>query len=97
MICGRYNPASTGRAEMLHECSGLSPEILDTARRMQDISLTADELLQRYCHFVYHRTRSFEKAAKLLQLDRRTVRARTDQAKVSGIPDHPDRGGPPDP
>ena len=97
MICGRYNPASAGRAEMQHESSGLSPEILDTARRMQDHSLTADELLQRYCHFVYHRTRSFEKAAKLLQLDRRTVRAKTDQAEISGLPNHADRGGQPVP
>lgn len=82
---------------MQHESSGLSPEILDTARRMQDHSLTADELLQRYCHFVYHRTRSFEKAAKLLQLDRRTVRAKTDQAEISGLPNHADRGGQPVP
>ena len=68
------------------ENTGLSPEILETARRMQDQSLTADELLQRYCRFVYHSTRSFEKAAKLLQLDRRTVRAKADQAAESERP-----------
>lgn len=45
---------------------------------MQGLRLTADELLCRYCKLAYKQTKSFEKSAKLLQLDRRTVRAKVD-------------------
>jgi predicted DNA-binding protein (UPF0251 family) len=48
--------------------------------RLQALSLTADELLSEYCRIAYGQTKSFEKAAKLLQLDRRTVRAKVDRA-----------------
>jgi len=54
-------------------------------RGMADLSLTADEVLQKYCRFAYRQTTSFEKAAKLLQLDRRTVRTRVDQAQQSEL------------
>lgn len=82
IICGAYSPwTSGGRASHLSDDSGCSAEILLTARGMQELRLTADELLQRYCRFAYRQTKSFEKAAKLLQLDRRTVRAKSDQAE----------------
>jgi len=82
IICGVYSPATpSGRAAHLPDDSGCSAELLATARAMQELRLTADELLQRYCRFAYRQTRSFEKAAKLLQLDRRTVRAKSDQAE----------------
>jgi len=41
-------------------------------------SLTADELLSRYCTLVYSQTRSYEEAARRMQLDRRTVKSRVD-------------------
>ena len=82
IICGAYSPWTPGgRASHLLDDSGCSAEILTTARGMQELRLTADELLQRYCRFAYRQTKSFEKAAKLLQLDRRTVRAKSDQAE----------------
>ncbi|MFN8740903.1 MAG: sigma 54-interacting transcriptional regulator [Pirellula sp.] len=46
--------------------------------QIDKLELTADELLALYCQIAYSKTRNFEKAAKLLQLDRRTVRAKID-------------------
>ena len=51
--------------------------------RLQSLSLTADELLSEYCMMAYRQTKSFEKAARLLQLDRRTVRAKVDLAAAA--------------
>ena len=41
-------------------------------------SLSAEELLRRYCTQVYARTGSYEAAARRLGLDRRTVKAKVD-------------------
>jgi transcriptional regulator with GAF, ATPase, and Fis domain len=41
---------------------------------------TADELLRWYCTLVYTRTGSYEAAARQLQLDRRTVKAKVEAA-----------------
>jgi transcriptional regulator with AAA-type ATPase domain len=41
-------------------------------------SLTADELLSRYCTLVYSQTRSYEETARKLKLDRRTVKSKVD-------------------
>jgi transcriptional regulator with PAS, ATPase and Fis domain len=41
-------------------------------------SLTADELLRRYCTLVYTQTRSYEETARRLQLDRRMVKRQID-------------------
>ena len=47
-------------------------------RELRACTLSADELLRRYCTLVYHRAGSYEGAARLLGLDRRTVRAKVD-------------------
>jgi DNA-binding NtrC family response regulator len=73
MIRGEYAPSSQG-APMAHEASGVMA-LLD---QMDSLSLTADELIRHYCQMAYRKTGSFEKAAKRLQLDRRTVRAKVD-------------------
>jgi transcriptional regulator with AAA-type ATPase domain len=39
-------------------------------------SLSAEELLQRYCAIVYSQTRNYEETARRLGLDRRTVKAK---------------------
>ncbi len=39
-------------------------------------SLTADQLLRRYCQLVYDQTGSYEQAARRLRLDRRTVKSK---------------------
>ena len=80
LICGSYAPAAQQRSQ---SDGGLPAELLPVFHGMADLSLTADEVLQHYCRFAYRQTASFEKAAKLLQLDRRTVRTRADQAQQS--------------
>jgi hypothetical protein len=51
----------------------LGEEFAAEARRG---TLTADELLTRYCTIVYRTSGSYEAAARRLGLDRRTVKAR---------------------
>jgi transcriptional regulator with AAA-type ATPase domain len=48
-------------------------------------SMTADELLRRYCTLVYAETRSYEETARRLQLDRRTVKKKIDPAMLQGL------------
>jgi DNA-binding NtrC family response regulator len=43
-------------------------------------SLSAEELLSRYCAIVYQQTGSFEATARQVKLDRRTVKAKVDLA-----------------
>lgn len=77
MICGHCRPAaSPGNA------SGHLPAELEAlARRMQTVDATAEEVLQQYCRWAWQQTGSFDNAARRLLLDRRTVRAKADQAK----------------
>ncbi len=82
MIHGQYVPTprdSTSGASgpSNSESSSAAQALLD---QMQSLSLTADELLCHYCKMAYRQTKSFEKSAKLLKLDRRTVRAKVDLA-----------------
>jgi len=44
----------------------------------RDGTLTANELLSRYCTLVYAQTGSYEETARRLELDRRTVKAKVD-------------------
>ncbi len=48
-------------------------------------TLTADELLARYCTLVYADTRSYQETARRLGLDRRTVRKKVDLAQVEAL------------
>jgi len=48
------------------------------AAEMASCSLDADELLQRYCRIVHAKTGSYSETARLLGLDRRTVKAKLD-------------------
>ncbi len=52
------------------------------AVELQQGSLTAEQLLRKYCQWVYTKTGSYEAAARVLGLDRRTVKA-----KVHSVPD----------
>ncbi len=45
---------------------------------LSDCSLSADELIRRYCTIAYAKHGSYEKTAKQLGLDRRTVKAKID-------------------
>jgi DNA-directed RNA polymerase specialized sigma24 family protein len=47
--------------------------------------LDADQLLDRYCALVYGETGSYAEAGRRLGLDRRTVKARVDEARAGGF------------
>jgi len=48
-------------------------------------TLTADELLRRYCTLVYAQTGSYEETARRLRLDRRTVKSKVDPARLEPL------------
>ena len=39
-------------------------------------NLTADQLVQHYCHWIHQKTGSYEATARKLGIDRRTVKAK---------------------
>lgn len=45
--------------------------------------LTAEQLLGRYCTWVYSKVGSYEKTAQQLKLDRRTVKAKIDEGLLA--------------
>ena len=56
--------------------------------RMTDMTtLTADELLKRYCTLVYAQTRNYRETARRLELDRRTVKSRIDAEMLAELAD----------
>jgi DNA-binding NtrC family response regulator len=54
---------------------------------LSDLTLSADELLNQYVTRVYAREGSYEAAAKILEMDRRTVKARTDESLLEKLKD----------
>jgi DNA-binding NtrC family response regulator len=50
----------------------------DFARAVGSGTMTADELLRRYCTLVYSQTGSYEETARRVKLDRRTVKSKVD-------------------
>lgn len=54
------------------------------AARIEAGSITADELLSRYCSLIYARNGNLKQTAKLLGLDHRTVRARIEPELLGG-------------
>jgi transcriptional regulator with AAA-type ATPase domain len=57
----------------------------DLARAVAGGSLSIDELTRRYCTLVYANTQSYERAAQLLGIDRRTVKSRLDPALLERL------------
>ena len=55
------------------------------AADLSALSLSADEVLDRYCTLAYARTGSYQEAARRLGLDRRTVRSRVDEAMLGQL------------
>ena len=68
LIRGRYEP-SRPRARA---------PVTEAWRRVQDVAMSADELLTFYCTLAYAKTGSFVEAARRLGIDRRTVKAKVD-------------------
>lgn len=52
---------------------------------IEQASLTADDLLRRYCTIVYAKLGSYEQTAKRLGLDRRTVKSKIDEALLDEL------------
>ena len=69
----RDGPSQRGPQERIEgrELEGLAAEL-------DQVSLTADQLLNLYCTLAYRRLGSYQQAAQDLGLDRRTLRARVD-------------------
>jgi len=76
MIRGSYTPADRSQST-----SGKNDWTQDAA----SCQLTADELLQRYCTWIYYHTDSYEAAAKKLKIDRRTVKAKVDPVMLENL------------
>ena len=75
MIRRDYRPAQRS-ADTPHQ---------NLANDMAAGSLTADELLSRYCTMVYAQTGNYEAAARQLELDRRTVKSKIDEALLERL------------
>ena len=75
MIRGEYQPPH-------HEAGDVVDAIADSVRTG---TLTADELLRRYCTLVYARTGSYQETARRLGIDRRTVRDKIDAALLAEL------------
>ncbi len=73
LVRGRYSPADTPTSED------------DWPAIFRDGTLSADELLRRYCTTVYATVGSYEETARRLGLDRRTVKARIDPALLEKL------------
>lgn len=59
----------------------------DLAAELGAGSLTAEDLLRRYCTLVYARTGSYQETARRLQLDRRTVKRHVDPELIARLKD----------
>ena len=55
--------------------------------QLREGSLTAEELLRRYCTMVYARTGSYQETARRLRLDRRTVKRYVDPELLARLTD----------
>ena len=70
MIRNHYQPALSTAAAGKRQAGCL-------AQQIEQLELTADELLNRYAQIAYAQTGSYKRAAERLGIDRRTLRART--------------------
>ncbi|MGE0824653.1 MAG: sigma-54-dependent transcriptional regulator [Candidatus Binatia bacterium] len=66
LVRREYRPSQTPERAVPDELSAV----------LASTSVTAEELLQRYCTIVYAQTGSYEETARRLQLDRRTVKSK---------------------
>jgi len=75
LVRKEYHPAPVQKKTMSEELS----------ETFTGGTLTADELLRRYCALVYSQTGSYEETARRLQLDRRTVKSKIDAGRLGEI------------
>lgn len=77
LVRRRYRPLEPSRSE---RATQMFADLADGA-------LTADEVLARYCTYVYVQSGSYEEAARRLLMDRRTVKRRVDPEWVARLTD----------
>jgi transcriptional regulator with AAA-type ATPase domain len=70
-----YHPIGTARSDPRRELG----------QAVAAGALSLDELTRRYCTAVYARTRNYERAARTLGVDRRTVKSKIDQALLDRL------------
>ncbi|MBN1515032.1 sigma-54-dependent Fis family transcriptional regulator [Candidatus Sumerlaeota bacterium] len=75
LIRKEYHPHGASRATSDAPFSNITG-------RMQSGDLPLDELLQFYCSWIYAQSGNYQEAARRLQVDHRTVKARVDQTLV---------------
>lgn len=68
LIRKNYRPSQPANKDALAECM----------EAFREGRLTADALLSRYCTIMYSKTKSYEEAARRLDMDRRTVKSKVD-------------------
>ena len=78
LIRNEYQPAATAPAD---PAAGL-------AAALRAGTLTADQLLTRYCSLVFAQTGSYQETARRLGLDRRTVKGKVDPELVEARAPH---------
>ncbi len=86
MIRGSYRPP-TGLAEAADDDPNGDPFF----GPIRAGTLTADELLRRYCTHVHALTGSYQETARRLGIDRRTVRAKVDRRLLAALGHDPRR------
>ena len=69
MIHNNYQPATKTQGQV----NG------SFADQLNECSLTAEQVLSQYCQMAYQKYGSYEKAGAILQMDRRTLRAKSSQ------------------
>jgi DNA-binding NtrC family response regulator len=78
LIRRRYAPAKHPAPPAADSLDQLMVDIADAR-------LTADELLRRYCTLAFAKMGSYEAAARMLKIDRRTVRAKVDASAIEKL------------
>ena len=74
MIRGSYIPTGTRKNTL--DDQPVSTEQPSWTRSAVAGDLTADQLVQHYCHWIHQKTGSYEATARKLGIDRRTVKAK---------------------
>lgn len=75
MVRGTYHPPLPSKQNRT-----MNEHLLE---KIEAASLTADELLQYYCDVVYSKTNNYEQSARLLKLDRRTIKSKVEAFRAA--------------
>ncbi len=85
LIRGAYQPQSVGQSGAAGHATGQMPLEIALANTAQTSPLTAEQLLGTYCTLIYLQTGNYEQTARILNLDRRTVKAKINQEELARL------------